>query len=128
MGPTRRWFLLGGVAAVGTIGISSVFCGGIDAEAALPLERLDVALPDIPFAKRLSTSYRRMKTDRELLTELLSDEALCAAMRLDCPAQRQKVLCEYARSQFDSGNYCIADRLVVANSERLIAALRLDEA
>lgn len=125
MGMARRSLILGGAATVAAFGISHAICGRTETAIALPLERLDVALSDIPFAERVSASYRRLKTEDELLTELLSDETLCAALRLDCPAQRQKSLREHARRQFEIGNYCVADRLVVANSERLIAALRL---
>lgn len=117
----RRTFLLGGVAAVGVVTLSAYgVCSRRDARTA-DLERLRVAMPDIPFPERISADPQLARPKDEMIDALLEDRQILSALEISCPATRRAFLRQYAKEEFKSGRYCVAGRMVVSRSEHLIA-------
>ena len=118
----RRTIIFGGFAALCVTALSSYgVCRRRDARSA-SLERLRVALEDIPFPERIASDQRHLRSKEALAAELLEDPNIVSALELSCATTRRAVLREYTREEFSTGRYRIAGRLVVSNSECLIAA------
>jgi len=127
MALTRRIFIAaGGLVILGgaAFGGSAIWCArGRDA-AALPLDRLDVALGDIREPGRIARAWRAAAGGDETAAELLRRPAILEAMVPDCPETRRGLIRAGVRAEFAAGDTVVADRLIVARSEALIAALR----
>ena len=125
---TRRGVVTTGVAAVATMGVaggaSLVACGTGEAAAVARLDRLDDALSDIPFAKRISSAFKHDHAPGEILEELKAHKALHVAMQTSCPTTRRAMIRQICRDDFQAGACQVVDRLVVSRTECLISALR----
>jgi hypothetical protein len=133
MGLTRRVLIAGGgtllVGTAAAAGGSLVFCQRRRTRAAaLPLERLDVALLDIRAPDRICQALREASPPAALEEAFLRRADLLEVLRLDCDATRRGALRMAVREDFRRGDILVADRLIVARSEALIAALRWPEA
>lgn len=121
----RRTIIFGGLAALGAAAFSSRSVCARRLADTPPLERLDVALIDIPFAERIAADYRQHRTEDAMIAELYEDRAILTALDTSCPATRRAYLRAHAQEEFRTGKACLAGRMVVSRSERLIAALRM---
>ena len=127
---TRRGVLLtlaGGAGGVALIGAGSlVACNRtVTADARAVTERLAATLPEVFAPDRLARHWPGPAGADALTHEILRRPGLVAAMEMDCIASRRAaVRAEFAR-EFAVGDIVVADRLLVARSECLIAALCL---
>lgn len=115
----------GGVVALGIAGIggSVPWCNGATL-AALPLERLDVALADIRDAARIGQVFRETEGEAGIEVAFRDRPALLEAMTLDCDETRRAALRATFRDGFRAGDVVTADRWVVSRAECVVAALR----
>jgi hypothetical protein len=132
MGLTRRVLIAGGGAVVlagaAAAGGGLALCGAGSRLAGLPLERLDVALLDIRAPDRICQALREASPPAALEEAFLRRADLLEVLRFDCEATRRGALRMAVREDFRRGDILVADRLIVARSEALIAALRWPEA
>jgi hypothetical protein len=133
MGLTRRVLIAGGgtllVGTAAAAGGSLVFCQRRRTRAAaLPLERLDVALADMRAPDRLARALRRAappgRVEEALEEALLERPAVTGCLSLECDATRRGALRAAFRDEFRRGDTVVADRWIVARSEAVVAALR----
>ena len=124
---SRRTFFAagGGLVALGAaaFGGSLVYCGR-ESFAALPLERLDVALADIRAPERIGRSYLAAVGRTSVEEGVLGKAGLLDALRRDCPETRRADIRAQFRADFAAGDVVVADRWVVSRSECLVAAVR----
>ena len=124
---SRRAVLLtlGGVAGVvvAGVGASVVVCNARSEATALSLERLDVALAEMPGAARIARAVRAATEQAELIEQFIAKRPLVSALAIDCPASRLQAINAQIRADFDADDVVVADRWVVSRSECLIAAL-----
>jgi len=78
-------------------------------------------MPDIPFPERISADPQLARPKNELIDALLKDRQILSALEMSCPETRRAFLRDYAKEEFKSGRYCVANRMVVSRSEYLIA-------
>lgn len=124
---TKRAFLAGGggIVLAGALGFGgSLVACNLGRVAALPLERLDVALLDIRAPGRIGRAWRARVGLPAVEAEFLGRPALVAALGPDCAETRRARIRAEVRADFAAGDVVLADRWVVARSECLIAALR----
>lgn len=123
---TKRSFLVGGggllMLGVG-FGGSLLACNRTRI-AALPLERLDVALLDIRAPERIGSAYRAQVGLPAVEAAFLGKRGLVEAIAHECPETRRGRIRTEIRADFTAGDVVVADRWVMARSECLIAALR----
>ena len=127
---TRRGLLLtlaGGLGGITLIGAGSrVACNRMTtADAGEVVRRLAATLPEVFDPDRLARHLGHPGGEASLVSEILSRPGLVAALETDCIARRRaEVRAQFAR-EFAAGDIVVADRLLVARSECLIAALCL---
>jgi hypothetical protein len=124
---TRRTLLAagGGLVALGLAGMggSLVWCNRASL-AALPLDRLDVALADMPWAARIGRAYREAEGIADIEAAFLGRPALARATLIDCDSTRRTALRTAFREGFRSGDVVTLDRVLVSRAEGVVAALR----
>lgn len=114
-----------GVVALGVAGIGgSLLLCRRESLAALPLERLDVALADIRAATRIGRAFRDREGQAGVEAAFLGQQGLLDAVALDCDETRRKALRATFRAAFRAGDVVTADRWVVSRAECVVAALR----
>lgn len=126
---TRRRVVATGAASIATIGVaggaSVLVCGTEEpAETLASLDRLDEALADIKFAKRLSTAVKAEVPEHTILAAVQTHPTLQSAMHTTCPVTRRAQIRAICQDDFKTGDYLVIDRLVVSKTECLIAGLR----
>jgi hypothetical protein len=123
--------LAGTLAAVAAAGAGSlVACNRVRSAAAdvpTAAARLADALPEVFAPERLARHWAGAGTaDRSaVLAELLGRPRLATALGADCPATRRALVRAEIAEDFATGRHLVADRIVAARTECLIAALCL---
>jgi coenzyme F420-reducing hydrogenase delta subunit len=126
---TRRrlfWAFAGATGGIVIVGAGSLAaCHRMTGEASLHLmpERLAETLPEVFEPERLAQHWRSAPEDWALATEILERPGLVAALRTECVATRRATVRAQFAEDFFTGDVVMADRLLVARSEYLIAAL-----
>lgn len=126
---TRRRIVTTGVASLATVsvagGASLLACGTQEPpETLAALDRLDEALWDIKFAKRISNAVNADVSQTDILAAVNAHPTLQSAMHTTCPTTRRAQIRDICRQDFKTGDTLVVDRLVVSKTECLIAGLR----
>ncbi|MGY6633657.1 MAG: hypothetical protein ACXIU8_07910 [Alkalilacustris sp.] len=128
---TRRRVLLGlgaGVAGVALFGVGSLALCNRRVAALPPADvalRLAEALPEVFAPERLARHWPDRGTAEQLAAEIQARPRLAAAVAAPCPARRRAEVRAQLAEEFARGEIEVVDRLVVARSECVIAALCL---
>lgn len=123
--PTRRGILIGTAAVIATgAGASAFACRpGATERAALNIGRLQTLLTEIQASNRIGPAYRRNTDIQTLLAEFDAHLGLQEVARHDCPQAARTELRAQATDDFRRGDIVVVDRLVMARSECILAAL-----
>ncbi len=107
--------------------LSGLSCGWRSETARAAASRLTVALPDIVHPERLARWYlaRTERSTIEAALDTPGDLALLSG--IDCPAARRAEIAARVRSDFVRGDVVVADRIVAARTECVIAAACLSD-
>ena len=116
--------LLGGLGLVGAGSVAVCSRRIAAAEASL---RLAEALPEVFAPARLAAHWQGPRDPDRLAAAVMARPHLLAALETDCIASRRAHVRAQIVADFAAGAMVVADRLVVADSECLIAALCLGE-
>ena len=127
---TRRRVLVslaagvGGIAlfGVGSVAVCNRRVAVAPAEAA---RRLAEALPEVFAPRRLAAHWPGSASPDQLTAEVLARPRLVAALEATCPARCRAEVRAQLSEEFARGEIEVVDRLVVARSECVIAALCL---
>lgn len=122
--PTRRGVLIGTAAIVATgAAASALACRPRVQDAALDPGRLRVVLAHIHAPERVGRAYRLGRDTGILLAELEARAGLCEVAAASCPEAARAALRVQVAEDFRRGDVVVADRLVMARSECILAAL-----
>lgn len=91
--------------------------------SSLDLDRLRDILAEIRLPARIGRACREGKDTGALLMEFAAVPGLRAAAAHSCPDAARAILRAQARKDFRRGDVVVTDRLVMARSECIIAAL-----
>ena len=117
---------LGGVVALGAG--SRVVCDRRVAVSARDLaHRLAAALPDVFAPERLALHWTPPAGVEGLVAEVMARPQLVAALQTECEASRRAQIRAQLAEDFFRGDVVVVDRLVVARSECVIAAMCLHQ-
>ncbi|MEM6890611.1 MAG: hypothetical protein AAF636_21135 [Pseudomonadota bacterium] len=123
----RRGLLMtaGSLAALGAVGIggSLVWCNQRSV-AALPLDRLDIVLSDIPDAGRIGRAFLAEHGAEQVAAAFLDQADMQSALSLTCDATRRSALRAAFRADFARGDCLTFEGWILSRSECLVAALR----
>lgn len=124
-GLTRRGVLIGAGAAITAGTAASVLACRPDnvQVAGLDFVRLRGVLTDIHASDRVGNAYRRGKDSEALLAEFAAKPGLSEVAAHTCSEAARAALQAQAREDFRCGDVVVTDRLVMARSECIIAAL-----
>lgn len=111
------------VLGAGGIGGSLVWCNQRTLSA-LPLERLDIVLSDIPEAGRIGRVFLEQHGPQQVAAAFLEQADMQSALSLTCDATRRTALRAAFRADFARGDSLTLEGWVVSRSECLVAALR----
>lgn len=130
---TRRAILLtlaGGMGAVALAGAGSLAACNrlVTADARDAAERLAPTLAEVFAPERLARHWRHTVDESALVQEILCRPGLAAALDIDCIASRRAAVRAQFATEFAAGDVVLADRLLVARSECLIASICLNHA
>jgi hypothetical protein len=91
--------------------------------AAVDLDRLRGILAEIHAPERVGSAYRHGKDTNALLAEFEARPGLQEIAQHGCPATARSALRAEVARDFRNGDLIIADRLLMARSECILAAL-----
>ena len=118
------WSAAGAAGAVAVVGAgSAAVCGRVSQASldAMP-ERLYAMLPEVFEPLRLARHWQASASETDLVDEILSRPALLTAVETECPEKRRNIIRTQFADDFLVGDIVLANRLLVARSEYLVAA------
>jgi hypothetical protein len=86
-------------------------------------DRLAATLPEVFEPERLARHWQISMAGSAAADEILDRPGLVAALNVDCIATRRTMVRQQFKDDFATRDVIVADRLLVARSEYLIAAL-----